>query len=203
MQFVPIAPAHYRRMAALHAEGMAGGFLPSLGPRFLEALYTAMFGSGAARGAAAIEDDGSVVGFCYYTDDHHAFFARTLRRGSWRLAFWALVGFLRRPRLLLWLIETLRYQGRADVPGVSAEIYAWAVDPAYRRQRLGWAIVDATEAMMQAEGIRVYKHTVYDDNDKAIGFYEQRGHERVGSFELYGRRWALYRVDFATRKIRG
>lgn len=201
MEFVPIAPPHYRRMAELHATGMAGGFLPSLGPRFLEALYGAMFGSGAARGAAAI-DGGQVVGFCYYTDDHRGFFRRTLRHASWRLPLWAALGCARRPRLLLWLVETLRYQGRADVPGVSAEIYAWAVDARYRRQRVGWRVVDATEAMMQSEGIRVYQHTVYLDNDQAIDFYAKRGHEGVGRFELYGRTWALYRVDFATRKIR-
>jgi ribosomal protein S18 acetylase RimI-like enzyme len=202
MDFVPIAPEHYRRMAELHEQGMAGGFLPSLGPTFLRSLYQAMFESGAARGAAAVEN-GRVMAFCYYTDDHASFFRRTIRHGSWRIPFWAAIGFLRRPRLVMWLLETVRYQGRADIPGVSAEIYAWAVDPACRRQRIGWRVVDATEAMMQAEGIRVYKHTVYDDNDKAIGFYEQRGHELLGHFELYDKRWALYRVDFDRRQIRG
>jgi ribosomal protein S18 acetylase RimI-like enzyme len=189
-------------MAELHCEGMAGGFLPSLGPRFLEALYAAMFGSGAARGAVAIEG-GQPIAFCYFTDDHTSFFDRVLRNASWRLPFWAALGCVRRPRLLLWLVETLRYRGRADVPGVSAEIYAWAVDARHRRQRVGWQVLDATEAMMQAEGIRVYQHTVYDDNDTAIDIYAQRGHERVGRFELYGRPWALYRVDFAARTKRG
>lgn len=196
MQFVPIEPAHYQRLAQIHAVGMAGGFLPSLGVAFLERLYVAMFASGAARGVAAI-DGGEVVGFCYYTDDHHTFFARCLRHSWWPLAWRAGLAMVRRPRLFLRLIETVRYGSAAEVPGVSAEIYAWAVDPSYRRQRIGWSIVDATEDMMRAEGIEIYKHAVYEDNDSALDFYHKRGHVRVGSFELYGKTWGVYTVDIA------
>jgi ribosomal protein S18 acetylase RimI-like enzyme len=200
MDFVPIASQHHRRIAELHYQGMEGGFLPSFGPRFLRALYRSMFGSGAARGIAALDGD-RVVGFVYYTDDHASFFRRTLRHRPLPLAGYAAFGMLRRPRLLLQLVETLRYQSRADLPGVSAEIYAWAMDPRYRQKGLGTAAVDAVEAMMQAEGIRVYKHTVYADNDEAIRWYEWRGHELQGHFDLYGRRWALYRVDFEKRRL--
>lgn len=199
MQFVPIAPEHYRRLAQIHAVGMANGFLPSLGVPFLQQLYVAMFGSGAARGIAAI-DDGEVIAFCYYTDDHTTFFRRCLRYGSWRLAWRAGLGLLRRPVLVLRLIETLRYGSSAEVPGVAAEIYAWAVDPAYRRQRIGWKVVDATEAMMRAEGIRIYKHAVYEDNDMAIDFYRKRGHVRVGEFRLYEKTWGVYTVDLVGRR---
>jgi ribosomal protein S18 acetylase RimI-like enzyme len=200
MDFVPIAAQHHGRMAELHHQAMQGGFLPSFGPSFLRALYRSMFGSGAARGIAAVEG-GEVMGFVYYTDDHASFFRRTLRHHPLPLLWYAGLGLLRRPRLALQLVETIRYQGRAELPGVAAEIYAWAMDPRQRHKGLGTAAVDAVEAMMQAEGIRVYKHTVYADNDEAIRWYEWRGHELQSHFELYGRRWALYRVDFEKRRL--
>lgn len=198
MEFVPIEPRHYRRLAEIHAAGMPNAFLPSLGTGFLEELYRAMFGSGAARGAVAVVA-GEVVGFCYYTADHATFFRRTLRHGVLRLGARAAAAFMRRPALFLRMLETFRYQQVAEVEGVDAEIYAWAVDPAWRRQRVGWNVLDAAEAMMQAEGIPRYKHTVYEDNDTAIDVYARRGHERIAEFVLYGKRWALYRVDFARR----
>lgn len=200
MEIVPIEPRHFPRLAQIHASGMPESFLPRLGPSFLEELYAAMFASGAARGVVAAEH-GHVVGFCYYTDDHASFFGRTLRQGSVRLAWRILVSFLRRPHLLGRILETTRYEGLSAVTGVSAEIYAWAVDPRWRRQRIGWRLLDAAESMMQAEGIRCYKHTVYEDNGTALDVYARRGHERLAEFEFYGKRWVLYRVDFTSRRF--
>jgi len=201
MEFVPIDASHFPRMAKIHAESMSGSFLPSLGKRFLDELYPAMFGSGAARGAVAL-DDGKVVAFCYYTTDEPSFFQRTLRSSTWRLALWAAVGLVRRPYLIRSLMETVRYRGITDISGVSAEFYAWAVDPAWRGRGVGWRVYDAAEEMMRSEGTCIYKHTVYEDNVHAIELYRQRGNEPVGRFELYGRRWVLYRVDLASRSKR-
>ena len=192
--FVPAEPAHLRRMAEIHASELADGFLPQFGVGFMRMLYSAMFGSQAARGLVALHD-GEPVAFSSYTLDHRTFFRRTLWHGSWKLAFYAGLGLLRRPSLLRGIVATLRYDAVADVVGVTAEFHALAVDRRWRNRHLGARLLDATEKRLRAEGVRVYKHTVYADNVTANDLYRRRGHVQVGTFRLYGRAWGVFRVD--------
>ncbi len=192
--FTPATSAHCSDIARIHAHELSDGFLPQFGERFLFHLYRAMFASQAARGVVA-QIDGQVVGFSCYTTEHATFFRRTLRHASPGLFVEVAKALCRRPRLLKGIVETLRYAKAADVPGVAAEIYAVALDRRWHARHIGLRIFDHTEALLRSEGIRAWKHTVYDDNHVALELYRRRGHVRTGSFRLYGRSWSVFRVD--------
>jgi len=65
-------------------------------------------------------------------------------------------------------------------------VYHLAVSSIYRRQGLGEAMMQAVEAQLRAKGCLRYYLLVTQDNDAAIDFYEQRGHERL-PLHVYGK----------------
>jgi ribosomal protein S18 acetylase RimI-like enzyme len=56
-------------------------------------------------------------------------------------------------------------------------VYHLAVAVDQRRQGLGEALMQAVETRLQAKGCLRYYLLVTQDNESAIKFYEQRGHE--------------------------
>jgi len=65
-------------------------------------------------------------------------------------------------------------------------VYHLAVSSIYRRQGLGEAMMQAVEAQLRAKDCLRYYLLVTQDNDAAIDFYEQRGHERL-PLHVYGK----------------
>jgi ribosomal protein S18 acetylase RimI-like enzyme len=65
-------------------------------------------------------------------------------------------------------------------------VYHLAVSSTYRRQGLGEALMQAVEAQLRVKGCLRYYLLVTQDNEAAIDFYEQRGHERL-PLHIYGK----------------
>lgn len=65
-------------------------------------------------------------------------------------------------------------------------VYHLAVSSAHRRQGLGEALMQAVEAQLRAKGCLRYYLLVTQDNEAAIDFYDQRGHERL-PLHVYGK----------------
>jgi len=56
-------------------------------------------------------------------------------------------------------------------------VYHLAVTADYRRQGLGEALMQAVEGRLREKGCLRYYLLVTQDNESAVKFYEQRGHE--------------------------
>ncbi len=191
MKLVPISKEHFDRMADLHLQNYPGDFLPSFGKRFLVALYEAMFAQKAAFGFAGVIE-GELAGFCVFTADGPNLFPSTLKRGFWKLGWLAGLQLLRKPSILKMMVETFRYESRADVENVKAEGLLWAVDPKYLGTGLGEATFEECERELIRQGIKTYKFTSSRDKTAAHGFFKKKGHTFIRDFELYGKTWSLH-----------
>ncbi len=199
VKIIPISKEHYGRIAELHSQGYAGDFLPSFGPRFLVALYDAMFRAKAAIGFVGMVDE-EIAGFCIFTPDVDNLFPATLKKGFFKLGWLAALKTLQNPSILKKILQTFLYKSRAKLDDIKAEMILWAVDPKYHGHGLGTELFNVCEKEMVNVGLDCYKFTTIVDEEAertkkaAHAFFEKRGYEWISEFEFYGRKWHLYRA---------
>jgi ribosomal protein S18 acetylase RimI-like enzyme len=187
----PLSPAHAQRAAEIHAQALAGDFLPSLGVSFLSELYRSILGLGLGFGFVAV-DSVRIVGFVLASDDTTMLFRQVLRRRAIPLALRLLPAVLRRPLLLRNIIETFTYPEQEGSAPVKAELVVIAVAAEARSKGVGAALCTALDASFRHKAIAQYKVTVNESNEGANRFYRRQGFTLADSFCLYGRRWNLY-----------
>jgi ribosomal protein S18 acetylase RimI-like enzyme len=186
-------------MAELHMQGYAGDFLPSFGSRFLVAFYDVMLKAKAAIGFVGMEN-GEIVGFCMFTPDIPHLFGAILKRGFFKLGLLAGLRILQQPSLLKKVFEAFRYNSKARLGEIRAEMILWSVDPRFHGHGLGTALFDVCENEMVKLGLDCYKFTtIVDEKSEATkkaahNFFRKRGYEWIDEFEFFGRTWHLYRA---------
>lgn len=161
------------RLAQLHATRIRDGFLPSLGPKFLDRLYRRIVRSTDSFAYVATDDTtGLVLGFAAATRDIGQLYRSFLLRDG------IVAGAVAAPRLVRsWrrVLETVRYPAGegADLP--SAEILAVAVDEAAGGRGIGTSVVDAATQRLAARGEESVKVVAGSDNVAALALYERCG----------------------------
>jgi ribosomal protein S18 acetylase RimI-like enzyme len=191
VQIAPMQASHIKGVAEIHAQALAGDFLPSLGLNFLKVFYTAALASGAALGCVALSGD-TPIGFVLGSPDMSILFRKVIRGAPLQLAREAIPAILRRPALLLKVAETFLYPSREPSMDVEAELAVIAVKPEFRNQGLGLALIEALNAEFKERKIWAYKVTVLQSNQGANRFYARFGFQRAGEFRLYHQSWNLY-----------
>jgi ribosomal protein S18 acetylase RimI-like enzyme len=174
-------PADAPRAAALHAEGIAQGFLSLLGPRFLTRLYRRICLTPDSFLLVAERD--APVGFIAGSTDVGALYRTFLwRDGAVAAALAArhlLVGWRR-------VFETLRHgDGGGPGSGRGAELLAVAVDRRSQGLGVGRQLVAAFLAEVSARGSDAAHVVVGADNTTATALYERAGFTTVERFELH------------------
>ena len=161
------------RLAHLHATRISDGFLPSLGPKFLERLYRRIVRSTDSFAYVATDDTTDrVLGFAAATRDIGALYRSFLLRDG------IVAGAIAAPRLVRsWrrVLETVRYPAGdgADLP--AAEILAVAVDEAAGGRGIGTSVVDAATQRLAALGEESVKVVAGADNVAALALYARCG----------------------------
>jgi ribosomal protein S18 acetylase RimI-like enzyme len=196
LQTAPIQASYLKQVAEIHAQALAGDFLPSLGVNFLTVFYKAALASGMAMGCVALTGD-TPTGFVLGSPDMSVLFREVIRRAPLQLAQAAIPGIVRRPGLLLKVAETFLYPSRESSTDVKAELVVIAVKPEFRSQGLGLALVKALNAEFKERKIWSYKVTVLQSNQGANRFYARSGFRRAGEFRLYHQSWNLYVYSLA------
>jgi ribosomal protein S18 acetylase RimI-like enzyme len=169
-------------VAELHRTRIAEGFLATLGPRLLGALYRRLVRSPGGVVVVA-GPPGAVVGFVAVTTDTGAFYREFLARDGLRAGFGALGGLLRRPRAAL---ETLRYGlRRGDRSRPRAELLAVAVAPQAAGRGVGAALVAAALAEARARGVHAVRVVTAGDNAPALALYAGAGFRPHGAVEVH------------------
>jgi glycosyltransferase involved in cell wall biosynthesis/GNAT superfamily N-acetyltransferase len=174
---VPDAPA----LARLHRDGIVTGFLPTLGPRFLEVLYRAL--CAFPPGVVQVADGGSgPVGFVAGVPDVGSFYRWFVRRYGLQ-AVLAAAPRVFRPSVMRRAWETLRYDGAGSE--VSAELLSIAVDARARGKGIGRRLASRFLVEMEAAGVREVKVVVGSDNAEAIALYRGLGFAAERAVEVH------------------
>jgi ribosomal protein S18 acetylase RimI-like enzyme len=171
------------RLAELHATRITDGFLPSLGPAFLERLYRRIVRSTDSFAYVVTDGpDDRIVGFAAATAD----IGRLYR--SFALRDGLVAGAVAAPRLIRsWrrVLETIRYPAAegADLP--AAEILAVAVDAESAGRGIGRVVVDAATRRLADRGENAVKVVAGSDNTAALRLYESCGYTVRARVEVH------------------
>jgi ribosomal protein S18 acetylase RimI-like enzyme len=191
----PATAADVPAVAALHAQRISEGFLPTLGIGFLERLYGRMVRSDTAR-VFVVDDDTNphdaydVVGFVATADDTGRFYREFLRHDGFAAALHSAGVLVRSPRKV-W--ETFRYgtrgtDGEADARGAelpAAEVFAIAIAPHVEGRGLGAALLAAALDRFRADGITAARVVTAVGNEAAQRMYERAGFRAFSRTEVH------------------
>ena len=171
----------HRQVAELHAQCIDGGFLSTLGPRFLALLYEAIDAS--PDGVLLVEEDGGHVnGFISGAGNLRTIRDALLRRPL-RLGL-ALLPALT-PRRLARIVETLRYTN-TDADGLpTAELLSIAVAPANRGCGIAERLYRRLSSHWQQRGVEAFRIVVGDGLAPAQKFYRRMGAVPAGQLHLH------------------
>jgi ribosomal protein S18 acetylase RimI-like enzyme len=174
-------PDDAARVAELHRTRISEGFLPTLGPRFLNLLYRRCIRSRRAFVVVA-DDGGRVAGFAAAADDLGALYREFAFRDG------VVAGVAAAPRIVRnasRVLETLRYPAAAGaLPG--AEILAVAVDAPLAGRGVGTRLVDAATTELRRRGVTAAKVVAGADNEHALALYERCGFGRHARVNVHG-----------------
>jgi ribosomal protein S18 acetylase RimI-like enzyme len=175
--------AEVARIAAMHAERITEGFLPTLGVGFLERLYARVVRSPQSFAIVAVEH-GEVVGFVAGTEHLGRLYRTFIVRDGVRATF--AVG----PRLLrslrrIW--ETLRYPAVAEHHSLpSAEILAVATDASCGGRGIGRALVQAALVEFDRRSVGAVKVVAAVHNGAAESLYRGAGFDEHHDLSVHG-----------------
>jgi ribosomal protein S18 acetylase RimI-like enzyme len=175
--------------AQLHIEGIATGFLPTLGPAFLSRLYRFI---AHYKGSFLLVVDGDGPGgltaFLAGTEDTSHLYRRFCTTQGPVAALAAGKALVRGARQAMETLAYPRSHSGAAVPLPPAELLAMAVDPSSRGRGMGRALVEAFFEEMSDRGVRAAKVVADSHNDAANGLYRACGFRSATTIEVHGGR---------------
>jgi ribosomal protein S18 acetylase RimI-like enzyme len=190
--------------AALHREVFGDYFLGHMGQRFLELFYGEFVGRSGTYTVVAL-DGGRVVGTVIGATDLGKVFSDFYRRHFLALAWQVMVRFVRDGYIRGHVRSRLPHVGRAiksrlgiarPTPAAVAEwpaaqLLSIGVAASQRGTPVGAELVTRFCDRMAADGVDAVGLSVFEDNPRAIAFYERmgwtRGENSGGSATFYRR----------------
>lgn len=172
----------------LHREQLAGGFMTSLGPRFLLEVFRNIARSRHGVALLAVENqsgEARVHGFLLGATDTSGLYRDFLLRHGLKAALFA-VPRLVRPAAIKKVLETLRYPGQeADFRTPDAELLDLAVSDEAKGTGLAQELFRNFVAELRRRGYPAFRVTTGGSLKRAHGFYEKQGAVRVGTLEIH------------------
>jgi ribosomal protein S18 acetylase RimI-like enzyme len=180
----PARPGEAERVAAMHRAGIPTGFLSGLDPRLLARLYRRVVADPGSFLVVACDPSDSPVGFLAGTADVRRLYAGFLLRhgvGAAWLARGTLASGAKKA------VETMRHGLRpAGRPGwPRAELLAMAVEPGWRRQGVGAALVQEFFGQLSVRQAASAKVVVGAANPGAEALYVAAGFRPAGDYQLH------------------
>lgn len=197
-------------IAAMHREGIPSGFLSTVPPAFLAALYRSI---AADHESVVLVDTrgGLPIGFVAATCSTGGLYRRVILRQWYRFG-WQLLPLVLNPRAVWRILETLTYplraRNRGDVvptrasPGDGEELLAIASLASSRGQGVGRRLVEAVDHWMILRGVRRYSVVTWAEDPKSNGFYCATGFCLTGRFQHHGNTMNRYVRDLSPEERR-
>ncbi len=183
---IEVRPAHRDHFdpdfaAQLHVSQINEGFLSSLGPRFLRALYRRITRSDGSFLLVA-QCDGERVGFIAGSVAVRRLYGQFLLHDGVTAALSASLRILRSWRQVM---ETLRHGRDTQPMAASGELLAIAVAPSWQSRHVGTALVTAFLKQLEAMGTPDAHVVVGADNAAAVALYHRSGFVTQQRFEFH------------------
>ena len=191
-----VEPHDLRRVVALHIEALGDrSTLTMLGPEPLSLVYRSILAAGIGYLALARQSK-EIVGFALVCTDTRRL-GSVLARNAIPLTWSSTRAILRRPYLILKLVEAAFYERRAATH-VPAELLVIAVAPQQRSQGIGARLLHDIRAELARCGIDRYVVTVHEAMTAADRFYAGNGLRLMRRFRMYGVTWNAYLDEHLT-----
>ena len=105
------------------------------------------------------------------------------------------------PSLMKRILETLIYnKQKSEMASAEAELIAVILRKEYHRQKLGTKILHAINEEFSRRGVKSYVVRTYTDNKASNTFYIANGFNWLNSYEMYNRKWNLYKYEINNPK---
>lgn len=182
------------RVAALHHAAMGESLWAKLGVPFLRTLYQGLINSDRFLGFVYVAN-GEVQGFIAGSLDADQMMSEVFAT-SWVPLGLAALPALRRPSVLLRLLETARYFDRsADEASTKAESLFCSFTPELRGKRISGHINKVLFDELLARGLDSVKVTTEVSNTGANRQLQSWGFVERGRFRFYGKDMVTYILD--------
>jgi len=190
----PMMSIDIDRVAALHHAAMGESLWAKLGVPFLRTLYQGLINSDRFLGFVYLEDS-EVKGFIAGSMDADSMMSEVFSVSWLPLGLAALPG-LRRPSVLLRLLETARYFDKST-PGaaIPAESLFCSFTPDLRGKRISGHINKVLFDELLARGLESVKVTTEVSNTGANRQLQSWGFVERGRFRFYGKDMITYVLD--------
>jgi GNAT superfamily N-acetyltransferase len=172
-------------VAEQHAEGIPGGFLSSLGPRFLADLYRNLARSREAFVLVSVDEENAVTGFLAATTQLKKAYRSVLIRRGWLYVFLLARHFLN-PSSIRRIFQTTNYMDRDKSELPDAELLSIVVTPKSRGTGAASALFDEMVAEYHRRGVYKFKILVGAQLERANAYYQKLGCELVATIESHG-----------------
>ena len=179
---------HLASAVRLHREQLPGGFITSLGDRFLLEVFRNIARSRHGVALVAVgtgSGDDAVEGFLFGATSTGGLYRDFILRRGWKAALFAAPRLLH-PSNLRKVWETFRYPAQAaDFEAPPAELLDLAVSDPAKGTGLAQRLFDRFVAELERRGHRAFRVTTGASLTRAHRFYEKQGAVRVGTIEIH------------------
>ncbi|MGM9992680.1 MAG: hypothetical protein ACI376_07570 [Candidatus Bruticola sp.] len=198
----PMQLQDIKQVAAQHYAAMGHSLWAQLGVPFLETLYRGLLQDPLFVAYVYIDDE-EVQGFIAGSLDVPKTFNRLWSRSGWRLLGPTLLGLLRRPQLLKYVLTTPLYfirsavatSSKSDTTSIKAESLFCSFRPQLRGTRISGHINKVLFQHFLREGCRYIKITTETSNQASLRQLSHWGFEIKEQFNFYGKDMYVLTMD--------
>ncbi len=185
VEIMEMLPEHATEVADLHIRGIPTGFISSLGPKFVTALYVAIAKSEHSLGFVAKKDN-KVIGFASFTTDLGKLYKSVIFSHGLKfviLVAWKMLSF----KAIRKILETLFYPKRIEKTGwPRAEFLSMVIAEQGRGKGLATRLMYSGFKKLHERGIDKLKILAAVDIVAINKLYEKEGFELAGQVESHG-----------------
>lgn len=194
IKIIKLLPEHAEQVAMLHIQGIPTGFISSLGPGFVTALYQAIATSKSAFGFIAMRDN-KVVAFVAFAINVNDLYKSVIVSSGFRLAFSVIRKFMSLTTFKK-ALETLFYPSvtkKMNLP--SSELLSIAISSNERSRGLATKLMNKGLEECRKRKIEKTKVLVSSGNDPANKLYLKFGFELITQIDNHGVLSNIYVVE--------
>ena len=184
------------KIVGIHMKTFTGFFLTFLGEGFLKQLYTGFMNHEGSNVIIALDENKQPVGFLAYSENLSGFYKYLIKSRFFQFAWYAFLGFLRRPKIFIRLLRAFTYSEDSKREEKYIELSSIGVLPEVKNQGVGSRMIQYLYGLSDRNEFEYIKlETDKENNEGANHFYQKNGFELDHSYETpEGRKMNEYRL---------